>query len=101
MTKSITTDHNRAALNARFTRISAATETPESMGRALHRWLLSEGVSKGEISADGKTITIPLSIPLGVPPPASPSERKTSFGYCLSSFGYDFICIKAQVEETP
>lgn len=102
MTQSITKEHDRTALNARFARHVAATETPESIGRFLYRWILTDGVGKGELSADGKSITIPISITVEVPPLASAATHKSkitgSSKFCISSFGYDLVCIKYVIE---
>ena len=73
-----------------------ATETPESMGRALYRHLLTNAATQGQVSADGGSIDMRVSARLTVP---SPSERTVRVQLCISAFGYDIACVGSVIDD--
>ncbi len=77
----------------------SATETPESMGRALYRHLLTNAAAQGQLSADGSQIDMQVAARLTVPTSSDPTERKVRVQLCISAFGYDVACVGSVIDD--
>ncbi len=89
------------ALTKTLSSALSATETPESMGRALYRHLLANAATQGQISADGGTIEMQVNAKVSAPIPSDGgvTERKVTVKLCISAFGYEIACIGSTIDD--
>lgn len=98
-----TSDAQRLAAT-RLRTLADTTETPESLGRFLYRYVMTEGVAKGQLSDDGRTVTIPFEVTVTLPAAGATGSgdtaRKVVTKNCWTAFGAELLCFQQSYEET-